>query len=70
MIQLQDIKVSIGQRVLGAIRVGWAETRTRGGMILDFLAKLVTGRASLGELGGPILIGQISSQAARPRHAR
>jgi len=51
--------------VLGAIRVGWAETRSRGGMILDFLAKLVTGRASLGELGGPILIGQISSQAAR-----
>jgi len=51
--------------VLGAIRVGWAETRSRGGLILDFLVKLVTGRASLGELGGPILIGQISSQAAR-----
>jgi regulator of sigma E protease len=51
--------------ILGAIRVGWAETRSRGGMILDFLAKLVTGRASLRELGGPILIGQISSQAAR-----
>jgi len=51
--------------ILGAIGVGWAETRSRGGLILDFLAKLVTGRASLGELGGPILIGQISSQAAR-----
>jgi len=51
--------------VLGAIRVGWRETTGRAELILDFLAKLVTGRASVRELGGPILIGQISGQAAR-----
>jgi len=51
--------------VLGAIRVGWRETTGRAALIVDFLAKLVTGRASVRELGGPILIGQISGQAAR-----
>src|SRR5207249_603217 len=36
--------------VLGAIRVGWRETTGRAELILDFLAKLVTGRASVREL--------------------
>jgi regulator of sigma E protease len=51
--------------VVGALRVGWAETRTRAGLVLDVLRKLVTGRASVRELGGPILIGQLSAEEAR-----
>jgi regulator of sigma E protease len=51
--------------LLGAIRLGWEETTDRAALVLDFLAKFVTGRASPRELGGPLLIGQISGQAAR-----
>jgi len=50
---------------LGATRIGWQETRDRAALILGFLAKFVTGKASPRELGGPLLIGQISGQAAR-----
>jgi regulator of sigma E protease len=34
-------------------------------IILDFLGQLLTGRASARDLGGPIMIGQLSGQAAR-----
>ncbi len=34
-------------------------------LILDFLGELITGKASPRNLGGPILIGQVSGQAAR-----
>ena len=51
--------------VLGATRLGWRETRDRAALILGFLAKFATGKASPRELGGPLLIGQISGQAAR-----
>jgi len=50
---------------LGATRIGWQETQDRAALILGFLAKFVTGKASPRELGGPLLIGQISGQAAR-----
>src|SRR5438876_623797 len=50
---------------LGATRIRWQETHDRGALILGFLAKFVTGKASPRELGGPLLIGQISGQAAR-----
>ena len=50
---------------VGAIRLGWDETRDRAGVILSFLGNFVTGRASPRELGGPLLIGQIAGQAAR-----
>jgi regulator of sigma E protease len=49
----------------GAIRLGWEETVDRASLILTFLRKFVTGGASPRELGGPLLIGQISGQAAR-----
>jgi len=51
--------------LVGAIRLGWDETRDRAGLILSFLGNFVTGRASPRELGGPLLIGQIAGQAAR-----
>ncbi|MEE8549638.1 MAG: RIP metalloprotease RseP [Gemmatimonadota bacterium] len=44
---------------------GTQEASTLTVLILDFLGDLVTGRASARELGGPILIGQISGEAAR-----
>jgi regulator of sigma E protease len=50
---------------LGAVRLGWEETTDRAALVLDFLRKFVTGQASPRELGGPLLIGQISGQAAR-----
>lgn len=34
-------------------------------LIVDYLGQLVTGRASARELGGPILIGQLSGEAGR-----
>jgi regulator of sigma E protease len=34
-------------------------------LIFDFIGQLLTGKASARELGGPILIGQLSGQAAR-----
>jgi regulator of sigma E protease len=46
--------------VVGAVRLGWAETVSKVGMILQFLRK-----PRMQELGGPITIGQVSGQAAR-----
>jgi len=51
--------------LVGAIRLGALETKSRVGDVLRFLGQFVTGRASVRELGGPILIGQVSGQAAR-----
>lgn len=48
-----------------ALAVGWSTTAYWGGAILQFLADLVTGRMSAREIGGPIMIGEISGQAAR-----
>jgi regulator of sigma E protease len=48
-----------------AVGLGWAETRDRAALILSLVGKLVTGKASPRELGGPLQIGQISGQAAR-----
>ena len=45
---------------LGALRLGWRETMSRTGMILQFLRS-----PRVQELGGPLTIGQVSGQAAR-----
>jgi regulator of sigma E protease len=50
---------------LGALGVGFTQSVNFCGLVLDFLGQLVTGRASARDLGGPILIGQLSGQAAR-----
>ena len=44
----------------GALRLGWRETMSRTGMILQFLRS-----PRVQELGGPLTIGQVSGQAAR-----
>jgi regulator of sigma E protease len=51
--------------VFGALRVGFEETGQQIDLILSFLKRLVIGRASARELGGPITIAQMSGQAAR-----
>jgi regulator of sigma E protease len=51
--------------VFGALSMGWRESVQRVDQILAFLKRLVLGRASPRELGGPITIAQISGQAAR-----
>jgi regulator of sigma E protease len=45
---------------VGAVQLGWRETVSRAGMILQFLR-----RPRVQELGGPLTIGQVSGQAAR-----
>ena len=45
---------------VGAVQLGWRETVSRIGMILQFLR-----RPRVQELGGPLTIGQVSGQAAR-----
>jgi regulator of sigma E protease len=45
---------------VGAMRLGWRETASKVGQILQFLR-----RPRVQELGGPLTIGQISGQAAR-----
>ncbi len=49
----------------GAVRQGWNDTVYWTEAILRILKRLVTGRTSVRELGGPIMIGQISGEAAR-----
>jgi regulator of sigma E protease len=46
--------------VLGAVQLGWRETVSKVGMILQVLR-----RPRVQELGGPLTIGQVSGQAAR-----
>ncbi len=48
-----------------ALERGWSNTAYWGGAVLQFLGDLVTGRSSAREVGGPILIGEISGRAAR-----
>jgi regulator of sigma E protease len=45
---------------VGAVQLGWRETVSRIGMIIQFLR-----RPRVQELGGPLTIGQVSGQAAR-----
>jgi regulator of sigma E protease len=45
---------------LGAVQLGWRETVSRIGMIVQFLRS-----PRVQELGGPLTIGQVSGQAAR-----
>lgn len=57
-----------GRRSVGlatALVEGWDQTVYWTGTVVRFLADLVTGESSVRELGGPIMIGQISGQAAR-----
>lgn len=49
----------------GPVRLGWRETVDKTGLVLSFLKKLFVGRASVGDLGGPITIAQVSGDAAR-----
>ncbi len=44
---------------------GWGSTVYWTRAVLQFLGDLITGRSSAREVGGPILIGQISGEAAR-----
>jgi regulator of sigma E protease len=48
-----------------ALGQGWGQTVYWTGTVIRFLKDLVTGRSSVRELGGPIMIGQISGEAAR-----
>lgn len=48
-----------------SVRVGVQDTWGLSVLIIEFLGQLVTGGASARDLGGPILIGQLSGQAAR-----
>jgi regulator of sigma E protease len=51
---------------LGAsIAAGARETGRWTSQIVEFLGRLVTGKGSARDLGGPILIGQMSGEAAR-----
>jgi regulator of sigma E protease len=49
----------------GSLVAGTRETVALSGLILQFIGQLVTGGASARDIGGPILIGQLSGQAAR-----
>ena len=48
-----------------AIRAGWGMTWGSVGMIIDFLGNLLTGQASVRDMGGPIAITQASVAAAK-----
>jgi len=49
----------------GSLVAGTNQSLEISWLILDFLGDLLTGQASARDLGGPILIGQLSGQAAR-----
>ncbi len=49
----------------GALVEGWNQNVYWTGTVVRFLRDLVTGRSSAREVGGPIMIGQISGRAAR-----
>jgi regulator of sigma E protease len=56
------------RRVLGlagSLVVGTRRSLTIVRLIFDYIGQLITGKASARDLGGPILIGQLSGQAAR-----
>jgi len=57
---IADHPVLKAPTVLGAIRLGWRETMSKVGLIVQFLR-----RPKVQDLGGPLTIGQVSGQAAR-----
>ena len=57
--------VYVPQPLGTAIVEGARETAARTGMVVVFLSRLFTGGVSLREVGGPVLIAQLSGQAAR-----
>jgi regulator of sigma E protease len=58
---VRRIRVGLGGAVVGGVEA----TVSDAGLILFALRELVLGRMSASELGGPVLIGQISGQTAR-----
>lgn len=62
---LDTINAGRGLGLAGALVAGTERSLDISWQILEFLGNLLTGRASLRDLGGPILIGQLSGQAAR-----
>ena len=48
-----------------ALANGWGSTQYWSRAVVQFLGDLITGRSSAREVGGPIMIGQISGEAAR-----
>ncbi len=48
-----------------ALVSGWSETATRALVVLGLIKGLILGQLSVREVGGPILVGQISGQMAR-----
>lgn len=55
------VRQPLGQALVG----GFAETVVRTGAVLSFLKGLVVREVSLRDVGGPVLIAQLSGQAAR-----
>ena len=51
--------------LITAVRVGAAQTGRQIGLVLGSVKRLVLGQASMKEVGGPIMIAQVSGQAVR-----
>ena len=51
--------------LLGAVGQGFQRAADAGGLVLFTLKGLVTGQVSAREIGGPILVGQLSGEVAR-----
>ncbi len=68
-IEVGYLGVAVGEeRQVGwgaAVVTGAVRTADWSILVVDFLVELVTGQTSARDLGGPILIGQISGEAAR-----
>ena len=60
-----DVAVHEPMALGEAARAGWAMTWGSVGMIVDFLGNLLTGQASVRDMGGPIAITQASVAAAK-----
>ncbi|HXF95272.1 MAG TPA: RIP metalloprotease RseP [Gemmatimonadales bacterium] len=57
--------VYVGQPLGRALVEGLLDTVDRTGQVVVFLGRLVTGGVSVREIGGPVLIAQLSGQAAQ-----
>ncbi|MFQ5679455.1 MAG: RIP metalloprotease RseP [Gemmatimonadota bacterium] len=68
-VQVGILGIGVGRHrsvgLLEAVGAGARKTANWSYMVVDFLGQLVTGRSSARDLGGPIMIGQISGAAAR-----
>ncbi len=62
-VAIESVVEQVG--VGGALAQGWGNSAYWTGAIVQFLGDLVTGRSSAREVGGPLMIGEISGQAAR-----